>query len=338
MAHKDFQEYIEEEKPEKFLLMYHWDTDGIACAALFLDYIKEVSPDTEVVLMHPTINNYFLTEREFTHVDALDVDGMLTTDINYPLDVIERLERLVPNVFVFDHHSQTANIDRPGMQDTEYPGCSMMVNDYLMKPLSLTAVLGMVGDQEDRIKERTDFFPQIEEMMKEHDLSFDDVQQITKLLDTMYIVGESEGLEYAIELLRKDPKAALTDERLLANEKRIHEEYSRECAKEMKDLGTGMLYMRIESDLSLISEVTRAKAKEHPDNIIITDQSWGELASFYVRRRNAPIDLGIVVDAAREKGYNAGGKPEVAGVVIPTADLDTFRSEVEALIKGLIPS
>lgn len=324
----DFQEYIEEQKPARFLLMYHWDTDGLASAALFLDYMQQASPNTEVLLMHPTINNYFLTEEEFVQVEAMNVDAMLTCDINYPLEVIERLEKIVPTMFVFDHHTQTANINRPGMQDTKYPGCSMMVNDYLMKPLSLTAVLGMVGDQEDRIREYTDFYPQVEEMMKEYQLSFDEVQRITKLLDTMYIVGESEGLEYAIELLRKDPAFVLKDERLLANEKRIAEEFNRECAKEMKDMGHSIQYMRIESPLSLISEVTRAKAKEHPDAIIMTDQIWGEMASFYVRRRNAAVDLSGVVDLARSKGYNAGGKPEVAGVVIPAADLDTFREEV----------
>lgn len=332
MSHPDFQEYIEKEQPKKLLLLYHWDTDGLASAALFLNYIEQVSPQTEGVLMSPTINNYFLTEKELGKIRSFDSEVLVIVDINFDVTVIEQLEELVKEVFVFDHHSQTANIRRPGVQDTRYPGCSMMVNDYLMKPLSLVAILGMVGDQEDRIVENKEFYPPVQKMMKENSLTFDDVQRITKLVDTMYMVMDVEGLQYAIQLLRSDPMLAVHDERLLANKRKLQEVMKRECLKEMKDMGKNILYMPIQSEMSLISEVTRARAKEYPDKIIVTDQIRGADASLYVRRRDYDIDLGVVADLARSKGFNAGGKPEVVGVVLPSVSVPEFRKEVISLL------
>jgi single-stranded DNA-specific DHH superfamily exonuclease len=332
----DFQATIKERQPRKVLVLHHWDTDGLACAAMLLDAIEQWSPATEVALMHPTINNYFLTMTEYEYIHQLKVDVIVTVDINFPLDVIERLEEAA-QTFVFDHHAQTANIQRPGVQSTMYPGCSMLLNDYLMQPLSLVSVLGMVGDLEDRIKDRSDFYPQVEEMMKQHGLTFDQIQRITKLIDTMYMVGDDEGLEYAITLLRRQPADALIDARLLEHEQELKEAMAEATSQPMQEVGPHIRYMPIESEYSLTSEVTRAKSRQYPDHIIVTDQRRGEDATLYVRRRRAPIDLGCVVDAARAKGYNSGGKPEVAGVVLPAHALDAFRQEVFALLMQVLP-
>lgn len=333
MSHIDFQEYITDSKPKKCILLYHWDCDGLASAALFIEYIQRESPETEIIHMTPTINNYFLTEKEFETIAEKNAEMLLTTDINFGLDVIERLETIVPQLFVFDHHAQTADIDRPGVQDPSYPGCSLLVSDYLLQPLSLLAILGMVGDQEDRIVEYTDFYPLVQEMMKEKNLSFDDVQRVTKLVDTMYMIGDTEGFRYVIELLQKDPVLFLTDERSLQNEQRIQEAMEIWTQKKCESIGKNILFLSIDSPMSLISEVTRFYAKAHPEMLIVTEQRWGDDASFYVRRRNHPIDLGVVVDLARSKGFNAGGKPEVAGVVLPSKELDSFRDEVISLLQ-----
>lgn len=331
MAHPDFHALVRETRPKKVLLVHHWDTDGLASAALLLDAIAEWSPATQVVLMHPTINNYFLTMTEYEYADSVRPDLIVVVDLNFPLDVFEQLEK-VAQVFVFDHHVQTAKIDRPGLQSVVYPGCSMLLNDYLMKPLSLVGVMGMVGDQEDRIKDRSDFYPQVEEMMKQYDVTFDEILWMTKFLDTMYMIGDDEGLVYAIELLRTNPAGALTDERLLNNHKELSEALNEVLSQPMQEIGPFIRYLPIQTDYSLTSEVTRAKSRQYPDEVIITDQVRGEDATLYVRRRRAPIDLSCVVDLAREKGFNAGGKPEVAGVVLPSRALDAFRQEVVALL------
>lgn len=328
----DFQEVIEQEQPKKLLLLYHWDTDGLACAALFMKYMEAVSPRTEIVLMHPTINNYFLLEHEVARIRDAAPDVLLTTDINFPVDVIEKLESIVSRVFVFDHHSQTARIHRSGVQDTSYPGCSMLVNDYLMQPLSLVSVLGMVGDQEERIQEDARFYPLVEEMMKQHQLTFAQVLRLTKLIDTAYIVGDTAGLEYGIQLLKNDPVAALTDERLLRNETAIRAELDREGATALEEVAPHLLYAPITSRMNLISEVTRTRSRTHPNALIVTVQKRTHDASVYVRRRNLSLDLSVIVDFARSRGYNSGGKPEVAGIVLPVEHTDIFIKDLFELL------
>ncbi|MFC1598237.1 DHH family phosphoesterase [Patescibacteria group bacterium] len=335
MAHIDFKTFIEEEQPKKVVLMHHWDTDGLACAALFMNYLTKVSPQTEVVLMNPTINNYFLVKKEYEQVKKEKVEAVITTDINFPLLVIENLEEIDSHVFVFDHHAQTENIDRPGVQNPAFPGCTMLVNEYLGNPLSLLAVLGMVGDQEDRIKKDETYFPKVEEVIGEEGLTFEQVLRISKLIDTTYMVGDVEGLHYAIELLREDAKKALEDEKLLENEKRIKQEMDQELGKDMVEVAPAVLYLSIDSQMSLISEVTRARARQFPDKVIVTDQVRGKDASLYVRRRDADVDLGAIVEYARKQGLNSGGKPEVAGVVLAADQLDKFREEVMTILKGL---
>lgn len=341
MQKLDFQEYIQQEQPEKLVLLYHWDTDGIASAAQFLNVVSGASPNTQVTLMTPTLNHYYLDEEEFQRIAAVGAQALLTTDINFPLDVIERLEKEVPHVFVFDHHTQTAGINRPGVQDTSYPGCSMLVNDYLMQPLSLVGVLGMVGDQEDKIKERADFYPQVEEMMKEHHLSFDDMQRITKLVDGMYMVGDTVGVEYAVGVLREDPKRVLTDERFAAAEQQLQVEMERELGKEIEHLEDSptheLLLQEIDSTANIISEVTRARAKEFPSAFIISTQVAGNDGIVYVRSRVPGVDLSPLVAYAREKGYNAGGKPEVAGAVLPAEDLEQYLDELIGEVMAIMP-
>lgn len=342
MPHIDFKEYVTGKAvteageavaaPSKLIILHHWDTDGLVCAAMFMDFMEVNAPEVEIVLMNPTINNYFLVEAEYNWIAEQNADVILTTDINFPVDVIDRIDEIVDHSFVFDHHTQTANIDRPGVQNVEYPGCTMLVSQYLGRQDDLVSVSGAIGDQEDKILEH-DWWPRIEAVLKKEDIDFNDVLRLTKLIDTSYIVGKQEDLHYAIDLIRKDMVLGLSDDRFFANEQLIMTEFDRESTKEMDVVLDGAgLFQVIESELSLISEVTRARAKAHPDKLIITQQSWGEMSSFYVRHRELDIDLGIVVDLARGKGYNAGGKPEVAGVVIATADLDAFREEVLALL------
>lgn len=339
MSHPDFKEIVTAGTAgglKKLIILHHWDTDGLASAAMFLDYMEKAAPDVEVVLMNPTINNYFLLESEYEWIQNQQADVLLTTDINFPVDVIDRLDEIVPQVFVFDHHSQTAHINRPGVQDTSYPGCTLLVSEYLGRELDLTAVSGAVGDQEDKITEWSDWWPKIEAVLDNAQLDFDAALKLTKMVDTTYMVGSTEQLHYAIQLIRTDITAALSDERFLANEELIQAEFSRELDKEMEHIGEYILFQPIESTLSLISEVTRARAKSNPDAVIVTQQQWGEMSSFYVRRRNKNIDLGQVVDMARAKGYNAGGKPEVAGVVLPTDAVDAFREETIALLQSVL--
>ncbi|MFH1426555.1 MAG: DHH family phosphoesterase [Candidatus Kerfeldbacteria bacterium] len=330
----DFKTHIKDVAPASVLIIHHWDADGLSCTALLLNWLAEHAPETTVQTMYPQINNYFLTESEYESIRDGGYDGIVCADLNFSVDVIEALEQIASPVFVFDHHSQTEGINRPGIQDTSYPGCSALVHEYLFggEP-SLLGVLGMVGDMEERLKERAGHYEAVEAVMEKESLSFKDIHHMTRLIDTSYIIKDEDAIAHAIEVLRKDPKDALTDEQMIANEQRIADELERESGKELERVTDKVLFLPIESEMSLISAITRTQSRKHPEAVIVTEQRRGDDASFYVRRKDAEIDLGCVAELAKGKGYVAGGKPEVTGIVLPAADLDGFRSEVFELLK-----
>ena len=333
MAHPDFQEFIKGQQPAKVVLLYHWDVDGLVSCAQFKDYIEKESPNTQILLEHPTINRYFLVEEEFQRIAEYQADAVVMMDFNAPLDTVEQLEKN-NIVYVFDNHSQTADIDRPGFQDIHYPSASMLINDYFMTPLSLASVLGAVGDKEEEIMDDLKFWPMIEQVMKDHNLDWDTMQRITKLGDTMYMLGDSSGMEDTIELFRRDPRDILTHERYLQNEKYIAIEMARVLNQDPKRYAEtdDLVAFGFESDVSVLSEATRAKAREFADKVVFTWQSKGGLDMIYVRTRSKKIDCRDVTEFARSLGQNSGGKPEVAGIVLLTETMEEFLPKVEAYL------
>lgn len=342
----DIQQCISQH-PRTVLLIHHWDTDGVASAALMRQYITEHSAQTEVTLYHPTINLYFLTEEQYGWIEQQRFDVIICVDLNFPLDVFQRLQTLAPQLFVFDHHVQTAELHLPGVQDASYPGASQLVADQLMLPLSLVSVLGMVGDQEDAIQQWEKFYPMVVQVMKETGMTFDQLQRLTKLLDTMYIVGDDEGLAYAIALLHGTDNAVAEsithDQRLLQAEKTIAAEKETVLAEKMEDASCGtatkIYYQEIEARSNIISEVTRARAKQFPNDVIMTTHHIGnDFANVYVRTRRQDIDLSPLVMFARSKGLNAGGKKEVVGTILPQEQLEEYVDGLTGEVMKLLPN
>lgn len=330
----DFQKFLKT-SPQSLAICYHWDCDGLATTALLLNFLDSCGWKGTLHLFHPEINYYFLSPEEFDRVRSWKADAIVTLDLNFPLSVIEELEQCAPVVFIFDHHEQTATLQRSGRQDPRVPGCSMLVNEYFGQPLSLCAVLGMVGDQEDRLRLFPAFYQQAESIMRAYHLDFATLLRITKLLDTLSMVQDDEGFEYGIRLLRDDPLRALHDARLRANEEKLTREltrWSHAPLESVETVGDALLQLSITSPYHILSEVTRRLAKNHPDHILLVDQRAGPLHNLYVRRRDRDVDLSLVVELARKRGYNAGGKNEVAGVLLPSKDFATFRADVIALL------
>src|SRR3989339_947256 len=324
----DFKDYCQKNQPAKVLLVHHWDCDGLCCSVLFKQFFKKYYPQTQLELTMPTINNYFLLTAEYQRIKEFNSEVLIVTDINFELKIIEELEKICPSVFVFDHHAQTAHIHRPGKQDTVYPACSMLVAEYFNQADSLLAILGMIGDQEDRLQGNEKFFPKVEQAINQYGISLQQLLKITHLADTAYIRGKLSDVYYVLDLLLQDPTAILKNERLLANEDLIKKEIDREIQKEMQTVGQHLLYQNIASAMNIISPIARAKSRQHPHDIVMIDQVNGLTANIYLRHRQENLDLGKVVAQARGHGYNAGGKAEVAGIILPAAEATSFKQEI----------
>lgn len=312
----------------KGLLVYHWDTDGVTSAALLLNFLAQHKAGWQIDLLHPSIGNYFLVADEYERIRAGKYDLIVSVDLNFMPKTIEDLEQLAPTVMVFDHHIQTRDIKRPGKQDTSFPGNSFLVNSVLENPLNVTAILGMVGDQEEKLTERTDFYPFVDLALQGTGKVFEDVLRLTKLIDTNYITLDSAGLERMIALVRKDPLPLLEDPILLEKQRLIDQTLLKAQTVTGTPVGKYGLEFNLESPLHLLSEYTRALSRRFPDNIVMVTQMHPTYANIYLRRRNLPFDLSPFVDLARAQGFNAGGKVEVAGLIIPLDKHPEFSKQV----------
>lgn len=312
----------------KGLLVYHWDTDGIASAALLLNFFAQHKAGWQVDLLHPTVGNYFLLPEEYRRIHAGKYDLILSVDLNFSVETIEELEKTAPAVLVFDHHIQTRDIKRPGKQDTAYPGNSFLVHTALENPLNITAVLGMIGDQEERLKERKEYYQFVDLALQGTGKSFEDLLRLTKLIDTNYITVDSVGLERMIALVRQNPLSLLEDPVLLEKQKLIDQTLNKAQTVTGVPVGKYGLEFNLESPLHLLSEYTRALSRRFPDHIVMVTQMHPSYANIYLRRRNLPFDLSPFVDLARAQGCNAGGKVEVAGLIIPLEKYSEFSKKV----------
>ena len=185
----------------KGLLIHHWDTDGICSARLLLERLS----DKNIVNKIPEIGNYFLTEKELS--DYSNYDFVIVVDMALPEENILTLARNA-KVMIFDHHLQKEikevyhnNPIVKGKNPDEYPSASWIVNKYLGNDVNLFALLGVVGDYENKIKNNPSFYKKISNFCQETDLEFDDLLKMVYLLDSNYKLGDKEEVEKAPHLL-----------------------------------------------------------------------------------------------------------------------------------------
>jgi len=150
----------------------------------------------------------------------------------------------------------------------------------------------------------------------------------------MYMLGDSRGMADTIDILRRDPKLVLTDARFVMNEQKISDELKRVLNQEPKTYieSADLVSFEFISEVSVLSEATRAKAREFADKVVLTWQSKGGLDMVYIRTRTDKIDCRKVTEFARGLGQNSGGKPEVAGIVLLDMTLSDFLPKVEKFL------
>jgi hypothetical protein len=66
--------------------------------------------------------------------------------------------------------------------------------------------------------------------------------------------------------------------------------------------------------------------------IVHNKADTGELEQVYIRGVHPSTDMSDLIDDARRRGYYAGGKRDVMGVLLPSKDLDSY---IELVINKL---
>ena len=317
----------------KGLLIHHWDADGISSAKLMLEYLK----GKEVTNVTPVLGNYFLTEEELEKYQKYDF--VIIVDMNLPKENIDLLSKNA-ELMIFDHHLgpeiKTVFHHNPiikGEDPDKYPSASWIINDYLKNDVNLFALLGVVGDHEEKIKNDPEFNKIIQVFCKENNLNFEDLHKMVYLLDSNYKLGDKKAVEQAPHTLLKiqNPEEILNNETWNQNLKNIDDEMNRILntpGEKINDL----IFKKINTPYNIISTVTRKVSWSTGKNtLVINTGFFDDKDQIYMRsKKNAEP----IIKRGKELGFKCGGKKEVLGAIVPKDKTNMFIQEIMLFLEN----
>ncbi len=314
------------------LIIHHWDTDGITSAslvALVLDYLGESWENVT-----PPIGVFDFDERIWKEIKrSTDV---FVVDLNVP-ELVEKIDRKVTFI---DHHVQP-KIEKPnvehinpiieGKSERDYPSASWVVSDHF-SVWSYLSTLGAIGDVGRRI---FDWNRKAMELLAEFGLRKEDAMKLVSMLDSNYIVMDREGVERAVQtIIGSEPKELLENEEWLKNLGMIEKEVWR-ALNNIEACGG---YTRIEfsSRFNVISKVVRkAVWVMGYDVVLAINRGFGEYGQIYLRVKPelaGDVDIPAIIERLKLRGFNAGGKREVMGLICPRERLDEALDIIEGML------
>lgn len=314
------------------LIIHHWDTDGIASAslvALVLDYLGESWKNVT-----PPIGRFEFDERIWKEIEkATDV---FVVDLNVP-EFVEKIDRKVTFI---DHHIQP-KIEKPnvehinpimeGRSEKEYPSASWVVSDHF-SVWSYLSVLGAIGDVGRRI---FDWSRKAMELLAEFGLRKENAMKLVSLLDSNYIMMDREGVEDAVRtILSSEPKELLENRRWLRNLSLIEKEIWRA----LNNIENAGRFTKIEfsSDFNIISKVVRkAVWVMGYDVVLAVNRGFGENGQIYLRIKpelSGDVNVPAIIETLKLRGFNAGGKKDVLGLICPRERIDEALSIIEGML------
>lgn len=311
----------------KGLLIHHWDTDGICSIRLLVEHLS----DKSIINKTPVLGNYFLTEKELE--DYSKYDFVIVADMSLPEDNILKLAKNA-KVLIFDHHLGREikevfhhNPVIKGKNPNEYPSASWIINRYLDNPVNLFALLGIVGDHEQKIKNNQLLYTTITNFCNKNNLTFDDMLKMVYLLDSNYKIGDKKAVEKAPHLLLTYTSAneILENNQWKKNLTKLNEEITKQLNQASDEIN-GTILKKINTPYNIISTITRRVAWESGKNtLVINTGFFGDMDQVYVRsNKNAEP----MIKRGKDLGFKCGGKKEVLGAIVPKDKTDSFVEEI----------
>jgi single-stranded DNA-specific DHH superfamily exonuclease len=319
--------------PGSVLLIHHWDTDGICSASLILDHLSRENIDTWT----PPLGTFYLSEEHIKK--AQGYSNVIICDIALPATNVLRIAEK-SNVIMIDHHHQDLieeithiNPVSKGAKGHEYPSNTWVIKEHLDLPISLKIILGIIGDREHKIKDNPDFWSIIKSFMDNESFEFSDLLKLVYRIDSSYKVGDSEAVIRAPHILRDYTK----QEEILGNKdwennlKKLDKKLE-EILSESPEMIDGVQIKRLHTSYTIISQVTRKLAwGTGKDTVVVNTGFFEDQDQFYSRSNK--VDMHQLIESAKKHGYNAGGKKDVIGAIIPKKDTEKFLMETIEYIK-----
>jgi single-stranded DNA-specific DHH superfamily exonuclease len=309
------------------LLIHHWDTDGICSARLLLEKLS----DKSMVNRTPQLGNYFFTEEEL--IEYSKYNFIIIADMALPEQNILRLAKKA-KIMIFDHHLQPVikqvlhhNPIIKGDSPNEYPSASWIINEYLGNPVNLFALLGIIGDHEQKIKNNELFFKTVTNFCHKYNLTFDDMLRMVYLLDSNYKLGDKSAVEETPHTL-----LTYTNSNDILNNSKWNENYTKlnnEIKNQLEEPvveTNGIILKKMDTEYNIISTITRKLAWSSGKNTVVVNTGFfKEMDQVYVRGKK---DAGPLIKRGKELGFKCGGKKEVLGAIVPKNKTDLYVKEI----------
>ena len=307
------------ESAGKLAVVHHWDSDGIASAAI----VHRLRPDASFYV--PRIGLFSagaLPELE-------GCDAVLLLDYGVRAREVEALEgRLGVPVAVIDHHVNEArgmlfcNPVALGGSEDEWPSTTWVMRRLLgLEGFDDLVAPGLVGDLGSRAASFLDKL--------ETGSSLEELLLAANLVDSCYRAVDYQGIARARQLLSEGGvQAVLRDSRLRGTLEEVEREFSAVLSSlEPEARGVVVVYRAV-TDFYLTSRLGRRLADRHPESIVVLVNRVRRLGSAYVYVRSQHLSLRAVLESLRA-AMHVGGKDKVF--------VASCRSDCEEELAELLP-
>ncbi len=315
------------------LIIPHWDTDGLCSGALILEQIGERKAETWT----PLLGTFYLSDAQIDY--AKSFDNVIICDMALPARNVREIAESA-NVIMFDHHHQDPiegithiNPVAYGASGSDYPSNTWVIKKKLGLPMKLYVLLGFIGDREQKIKDNPPFWALVQEYMKENNVSFDELLELVYRIDSSYKVGDRDSVAEAPHLLRvyKTREDILGNKKWEKNLENLELKLEKVLA-EAPEMVDGVQLKRLDTPFAIISQVTRRLAwGSGKDTVVVNTGFFEDQDQMYSRSQT--VDYHDLISRAKELGFNAGGKKDVIGAIIPKNMTESFLEETLVYIK-----
>ena len=194
-------------------------------------------------------------------------------------------------------------------------------------------ILGFVGDREQKIKDNPPFWSSIKAFVDKEGVSFDDLLELVYRIDSSYKVGDRKAVMKAPHQLRQyNSRLDILGNKDWENNLIKLEEKLEQVLSEPPIMVGGVQVKRLHTPFAIISQVTRRLAwGTGKDTVVVNTGFFVDQDQLYSRSNN--VDMHQLIEQAKEHGYNAGGKKDVIGAIIPKQDTEKFLEETIEYIK-----
>ncbi len=314
---------------EKVLIAHHWDADGITSAVLLK---KTLLKDVEASFYTPPIGEYRLED----HVLRQGFSKVYVLDLALPEHEFIKVLSTGVALEVYDHHKWSPSsklAEAKILVDPSQPSTSWLLAVHLNVEKGCLAALGAVGDNGVNIK-RHPLFSEISSALKSCGLSFKEALQLAELLDMPYrVMNRSMVISTVQKVLQSsDLRDLLRDEELCKIRDALSAEINRVLSQPLDILAEGNIaLLRFSSSYAISSAVGRQLAWMHRPAkvvVVINEGFFPDRDQYYIRLSENGIDLSPLIAEAKAKGWSAGGKREVAGIVVPKAESQQYLAHI----------